>query len=375
MLSPGNKQYFPPLADEIEVSIFGPGFGECIAVHLGLGEWLVVDSCIEQESKRPVALEYLETIGVNPATGIRVVVASHWDDDHIKGLSEVFQEATAATFVCSAAMTSPQFSSMLAAWRLRSFLPGGSGIDEMDAIIQELRDRVGLSGTKPPMRASAQKILWERDQPKPAEIRALSPSDAADAVMIARFAEIRTTAMGLSRRLPQITNNHASVVLSVICDTARVLLGADLQIRSDRRFGWFAIIDGAIRGERYEVYKIPHHGSSNADHDEIWSKLLKPEPIAGVTPFVWGGITLPTQEDRRRILSHTPNAYLTAPAKWGRLRDRDPRAEKLLRRFTKQVQLTPARFGHIRLRKNIGPGTSRNWEVAIFGAATKLTLN
>ncbi len=35
-----------PGQDIIEVSIFGPGKGEPILVHLGRNEWIIVDSCI-----------------------------------------------------------------------------------------------------------------------------------------------------------------------------------------------------------------------------------------------------------------------------------------------------------------------------------------
>lgn len=36
----------PPVADELEVSVFGPGVGESVVVHLGHGDWMVVDSCL-----------------------------------------------------------------------------------------------------------------------------------------------------------------------------------------------------------------------------------------------------------------------------------------------------------------------------------------
>ena len=39
-----------PSAREIEVSLFGPGYGECVLVHLGEGQWMIVDSCVEQGS-------------------------------------------------------------------------------------------------------------------------------------------------------------------------------------------------------------------------------------------------------------------------------------------------------------------------------------
>ena len=48
--------------------MFGPGFGECIALHLGGGNWAIVDSCLDATSKQPTSLHYLTSIGANPAT-------------------------------------------------------------------------------------------------------------------------------------------------------------------------------------------------------------------------------------------------------------------------------------------------------------------
>jgi len=366
VLSPGNKQYQCPAADEVELSIFGPGYGECVVAHIGNNDWLVIDSCLENEAKRAVALEYLERLGVDVASAVRVVVATHWDDDHIVGLADICRASVSAKFVCSAAMTSEQFESILATWRLRSFLPGGSGIDEMDAIIQVLENRGAVS-------ASAQKVLWSSDEPTRVEVRALSPSEAAVAAMIGRFADAAAQASGtpLSRRLPNIVDNHASVVIGLAVGDARALLGSDLQMRSDRHFGWFAIIDAFSGAQRYQTYKVAHHGSSNADHDDIWQKLLQPEPIAAVTPFVRGGTHLPTNDDCDRIRRRTSEAYLTSPARPQRFRDRNPRAERLMRRFSRQLYSVPSRFGHVRLRKKTTSANS-NWNVSLFGAATKL---
>ena len=67
-----------PEENEIEISLFGPGYGECVVVHLGSDHWVVVDSCIDVESRRPVAVEYLEILGRDPAGAVKCVVASHW---------------------------------------------------------------------------------------------------------------------------------------------------------------------------------------------------------------------------------------------------------------------------------------------------------
>ena len=35
----------PPAADELEVTVLGPGYGEAIVIHYGKGQWVIVDSC------------------------------------------------------------------------------------------------------------------------------------------------------------------------------------------------------------------------------------------------------------------------------------------------------------------------------------------
>jgi hypothetical protein len=54
-----------PFENEIEVTVFGPGFGESILMHLGKNCWAIVDSCIDKATKNPAALSYLEQIGVD----------------------------------------------------------------------------------------------------------------------------------------------------------------------------------------------------------------------------------------------------------------------------------------------------------------------
>ena len=74
-----------PKTDEIELSLFGPGIGECAVVHLGNGEWMTVDSCLAADRSTPVAVEYLISLGVDIATQFKLIVVTHWHDDHIKG--------------------------------------------------------------------------------------------------------------------------------------------------------------------------------------------------------------------------------------------------------------------------------------------------
>jgi glyoxylase-like metal-dependent hydrolase (beta-lactamase superfamily II) len=78
-----------PSREEIDVVVLGPGFGECILIHIGEGDWIVFDSCLQSGTDRSAALVYLDSIGVKPETAIKLICASHWHDDHVGGLARL----------------------------------------------------------------------------------------------------------------------------------------------------------------------------------------------------------------------------------------------------------------------------------------------
>jgi glyoxylase-like metal-dependent hydrolase (beta-lactamase superfamily II) len=105
-----------PPEDELEINIFGPGYGECCLIHFGGGGWIVIDSCVNTDDDRPAALTYLDRIGVNSAEHVRLIIVSHWHDDHIRGLSSLLKACTAARFCASSALNSAEFVAVLTAY-------------------------------------------------------------------------------------------------------------------------------------------------------------------------------------------------------------------------------------------------------------------
>ena len=90
----------PPGKNEFEITLFGPGYGESVVLHVGNGAWIVVDSCIDKENT-PVAIHYLNRLGVDPAEAVTLVVATHWHDDHIRGMARLVAACTNANEVWS----------------------------------------------------------------------------------------------------------------------------------------------------------------------------------------------------------------------------------------------------------------------------------
>ncbi len=80
-----------PSDDTAEINLIGTGggYGESIVAHLGEGHWIVVDSC-RPPNEPCLPLAYLKHIGV-PAEKVRLLLATHWHDDHIKGFSQLVE--------------------------------------------------------------------------------------------------------------------------------------------------------------------------------------------------------------------------------------------------------------------------------------------
>lgn len=372
MPSLGNRFGIPPDPGELEVSIFGPGFGEAIVLHAGEGNWGVVDSCLDPASKEPAALGYFEMLGVRVESAVRFVVATHWHDDHIRGLGKTFGQSRQALFACSAAVRSPEVQAAMAVSHTNRMLPGGSGLDELRAVLDDLRHRLAGGRMPAPRLASAGKVLWENHRGIPARLTALAPSDTSVWAAMAALHAKRENGLNARRRIPNISPNDASVVLSLEAGKHSVLLGADLQVNRDRGLGWLAVVDGAPAARPHHGFKVPHHGSPNADHDEIWSRLLSPHPWAVMTPFVSGRHRLPSTDDRRRLLARTPHCYLTAPPEPAKYRDPNGAVRKTVFEATRMAHFIPGKYGQVRLRKSLGAAAEAPWRVELFGDAFKL---
>ena len=83
-----SKLKIKPSLQELELSVFGRGFGECIILSCGNNDFIVVDSFVNPETNQPIALDYIKAIGLQPSA-IKQVIVTHWHQDHIEGLVNI----------------------------------------------------------------------------------------------------------------------------------------------------------------------------------------------------------------------------------------------------------------------------------------------
>ncbi len=356
-------QNIQPAANELEVSLFGPGVGECVVVHVGDGRWMIVDSCIDPETGNPVALDYLNSLKVDISTAVKAVVITHWHDDHTRGARRVLEVSKSAELVCSAALNTEQFWEVVAAAEI-GFERDAPGIAEMAAIFELLLARAaGSKKIAAPTWVVANTVLYRGAS----TVHALSPASKVQSKANLELSSLLPQLGETRRRYVRNEANALSVALWVEFGELRALLGADLEAGSDDETGWKAIVNSTKRPPGFaDIVKVPHHGSANADEPRMWKELVRSDAKALLTPF--RRQALPRDKDLRRIRRYVPDVFLTAPARPGKGVDRPKEVERWIRKVALDLRPAVGPMGHVRFRAT----TPSKSIVELAGAALRV---
>lgn len=341
-----------PNPHELEISVFGPGFGECILVHVGDGDWVIVDSCIDRKSGQPIALDYLRSIGVNVASQVKLVVATHWHDDHIRGIAQVLHATPGARFVDSDAYPFKELVEMV---EIGATSPSHSSATkeyhQILSILKKRQERGQRAETVGPVRAIANRrllALTNAERALQAEVFSLSPADSSIALARAELSYALDAIKDRSRP-PKQGANEFSIVLWLKVGALDVMLGADLEHVSGTTEGWRAILRSAERPSGHaRFFKVPHHRSENADCPESWTELLSQQPIAVVTAH--SPSRRPRPSDISRLCARTQHVLLTSDPYRYALPRRDKAVERTMNETALSRRVLSGQMGHVRVR-------------------------
>jgi hypothetical protein len=356
-----------PQADEVEVSLLGPGTGEAVVLHLGDNDWVVVDSCIHRDTRENAVVEYLDLLGVEPGD-VRVLIASHAHDDHITDFATLVETYPDALVACSMATTSEEFFALLE--QDVHFLELRHSVyKEFNRIFDLMRERRNGSRGYTYTWAIETRELWRRPGTSAvpaASVRALSPSDVAVTRSKEAFASLAAAA-GETPTIPQHDPNELAVAAWIEVGSRRILLGSDLK-KGPAGCGWGRVVTAALtNGERASVYKVAHHGDPRADHPGVWADLLEPKPTAIVAPY--RPSHRPRAEDLLRLCNRTDETYVTAHPGFRLTKGVTRSAAASLSDLAFDVRETDRHAGHVRLRTRwdaLSP-----WNVELFPPARR----
>ena len=247
-----------------------------------------------------MAITYLRNLGLDPADAVSLIVATHWHDDHIRGMANMVETCGNARFCCSSVLNEREFLALAATAEASTTTLMSSGVREYVNTRTLLSDR-----SSTPRYAQADRLILSEGDFK---VWSLSPADGVVDVFLQRISRMVNGSDGPRGQLTTLEPNETSVVLLIEVGDTTVLLGGDLERR-----GWLAILDGARQiDRRASAFKVPHHGSEDAHEERVWTEMLDEGPVAILTPWQRGRWYLPTQVGVERMLRFTDDVYITA---------------------------------------------------------------
>jgi hypothetical protein len=333
---------------------------------------MVVDSCLSPGTKKPIALSYFHSLGVDVANSVCWVVITHWHDDHMEGAATLLQAATDAKFCCSVALTKDEFLRVAA--QANQLMAESSDVAEIENIFRILKDRKASHTSTPfgslKFAQEDTRVFQRLGGAVPVELWSLSPSAASITRSLQEFGKMVPDIKSAKVHLPRQKANDVAAALFLRVGEFRVLLGSDLQSNTASDRGWRAVLASTARPrEPAQVFKVPHHGSRNAHHPDVWRLMLEKSPVAVITPFASGGEPLPRNTDQKRIVSLTNRAYCTAPSRgWSAPRKGQPVDRVLQERKVRAID--PKVVGHIRVRRRFQG--EPDFRIEVFNEAYQL---
>lgn len=344
----------PPAADEIELSVFGPGVGEAAAIHVGRGEWVLVDSCVDSRSGEAATLAYLRSLGLEPAECVKWVVATHAHDDHVEGLHDIVSACVTAQTVLPASSSAEEFLALVKLDQGLTFYSTRWTIyEEFRSVFAELELRDNFS--------SLSWVTAGKELPLGASIRGdsvrlvfLAPSDAAVTRSKKVFGRLLQAAIRpeVGGRIARRDPNSFSAAFVLHTGDVNLLLGGDV-LRGSGDWGWRQIVASFPYTQAIDANKVAHHGAPNGYDANVWTLWAKPACVAIVTPYRPSG--RPRLEDVERMGMHGRPVWQTARSTSIASSSEVRRtAAKVRQVTTADVREVGGRMGQVRLRWHHG---------------------
>lgn len=290
----------------LDIYHFGRGVGECSLVKLPDDTWIVIDSFVDDGV--PVAKAFLEGKGI-PLSNVKLICLTHWHDDHVRGASKLLSLCESAQIAIPMLMAKDEFKAFLASRELNSTGTFSSGVNELFEILKTLKGR-GCA----PLFCLSNRVIWRSSG---GSIESLSPSDSDIGEFLLNIPEWSRN-FDVSGRIPIPNRNDTSVALVIETLDVKAVFGADLEIRTEDS-GWQGVCDKAWQGRgEAGFFKIPHHGSPNADYEPCWTNILKTNVVAVLSPYGRGRTKRPSDDDIQRIRGRTKLAFSSCLLGWKR---------------------------------------------------------
>lgn len=348
--------------------------GESIVVHIGNGNWIVIDSCKTQQGLN-LPLYYLDKIKV-PKENVVRVACTHLHSDHINGLSEVLDNSPNARFCFSLIGDEKSMIYILAQYKLDKSLPNGGTFGEfmrcIDVVKKKKLQRTPIGFDQP--------IYTDGTN----QVQGISPSIQVCELYLAKLLKYN---IGEPIPSKMLKTNFCSVASIIMAGNVKAILGADLEAsrpnnadinsclktcQRKSKHGWCNAIKQSqyFPLSKYSYIKIPHHSSDTGFCPLIWNSYMDDYSVATSTVFSQGSNNLPEQKMVQAYTKCASEYYLTSIPPVSK-KDKTGRGVIDEKKGTAYDDMTAVqeKIGIITSRRTIG--TDR-WKTEFYESAIKI---
>lgn len=358
--------------NQFEVYLIGTGnYGESVVINLGMNNWIVIDSCVTPIEKEILPLSFLKSKGVNIEQDVKLIICTHWHDDHIKGISKILEECKSAKFSMAMATDKTKFLQFIS-YDYSKYKNEATAVSTEE--INKCLEIINKEERGCILAAQDKQLFYSKSENYKCNVFSLSPSDE---VLKDYATELSSMISEISsnRKIVNQSPNDKCVVLLVSVNNHSILLGADLEVTSNNKKGWICIIENSLSiksNPKASLFKIPHHGSETGYHKKIFEELLSDNCIAEMTSCHIGN--LPQKEMIKKFFLHTDNLYITSLPK--ALRSTTPKKRPFsntqdIKHFNPNIIELPYLYGIVSAYINY-KDSNDTWHVSTEGNALKL---
>ena len=296
--------------DLVNITVFGPGFGESIIIYIPSLGWGVIDSCIHRAKNVTInpALEFLKSQNV---TRLSFLVLTHPHNDHFQGLNLLIEHFLGRIErICYYSGDGiREYRTFLA----KKHLLREPGLVALSRIFKKFAQAKEAGAHILKMSERTEIVRRNRYGNSEVEIIALSPSEES----IARYVQLLHEA--IPRKDGHFSgemkdNDHNLLSSAILCKVQNLSLifGSDLEVGKTKHMGWKGVMRNPDSPELAAHFvKIPHHGSENAFYEPVWKEFSKNSlPVSVITPY--DRSSLPRIEMIKRISKFSSKIAITA---------------------------------------------------------------
>ncbi len=355
-----------PKADEFEITVFGPGYGESVVVYIpGIG-WGVIDSC-EFGSFDHRFVPPLEYLKYQKAKSLAFLVLSHPHLDHICGIDRIINYYRGnIERVCrydgdgvrelAYYMTCEYTKARQGVKRLKEAFESMKAAREAGA---EFRRLGAMTHIIPRKTVNIEGRDIEID------VLSLSPSAYDVEKYVSLLKQVFPKLNREFIELPDRDHNLIASAISIKFGNVHALIGSDVERGNCNSSGWRGIMSSHDVPElKVDFLKVAHHGSKNAHSKTAWRVHCKDENVTSViTPFAKGAHPLPTKDDIKRVSDLSKSLGITSRTNY--LRPIDIYTRTITKRLPDRMQIiqNPSKCGWITIRYDTNGNKTVNFAI------------